>query len=309
MSAPRTTSRGTAMSRLIGKVSYANVVSSVCLFIVLGGSAYAAATITGKNIKDNTVTSADIKNKSLVANDFKPGQLPSASGAGAGQPGPQGPKGDAGAPGAKGDAGAPGAKGDPGAPGAKGEPGAAGQQGQTGPQGAPGPQGERGPQGLPGKDGKDGQNGAPGQKGDKGEPGTPGPGAIRIADDRNADPATEQAKLITTDVGPWQVQTYCRVTSGKPYFLVIVKGAGVARWAGIDNGQGLPTTPITGGKFLIADGVELFQKPADQGTWVGFDYHITLYNSSKTATIDLNGFVDNRGTPHCTAEGTALVAG
>src|SRR3954468_9977992 len=268
MSAPRTTSRGTAMSRLIGKLSYANVVSSVCLFIVLGGSAYAAATITGKNIKDNTVTSADIKNKSLVANDFKPGQLPSASGAGAGQTGPQGPKGDAGAPGAKGD------------------PGAPGKQGQAGPQGQTGPQGERGLQGLPGKDGQNGAPGpkgdkgdpgtpgAPGQKGDKGDPGTPGPGAIRIADDRNADPATEQAKLITPDVGPWQVQPYCRVTSGKPYFLLIVKGSGVARWAGIDNGQNVNTAPITGGKFLIADGVELFQKPADQGTWVGFDYHI-----------------------------------
>ena len=117
------------MTRIFNKLSYANVVSSICLFVVLGGSAYAAATISGKNIKDNSVTSADIKNKTLLANDFKPGQLPKATGAGAGQPGPQGPKGDAGAPGAAGD------------------PGQAG------------PQGERGPQGEPGKDGKDGKDG------------------------------------------------------------------------------------------------------------------------------------------------------
>src|SRR3954469_8206193 len=103
--AARPLSRRTRMSRFISKLSYANVVSSICLFIVLGGSAYAAATITGKNIKDNTVTSADVKNKSLLASDFKPGQLPGATGAGAGQQGPQGPqgpKGDAGAPGATG---------------------------------------------------------------------------------------------------------------------------------------------------------------------------------------------------------------
>src|SRR4051794_38134272 len=192
MSAPRTTSRGTAMSRLIGKLSYANVVSSVCLFIVLGGSAYAAVQITGKNIKDNTVTSADVKNKSLLAADFKPGQLPNASGAGAGQQGPQGPKGDAGAP------------------GARGEQGPAGKDGQAGPQGTQGekgPQGEQGPQGIKGN---------PGEQGIPGQQGPAGPGAIRIADDRNADPATSQATLVPVQVGPWQLNTYCRVTSGRP---------------------------------------------------------------------------------------------
>src|SRR3954447_24487904 len=183
LEAPRESSGRNTVTRIFNKLSYANVVSSICLFVVLGGSAYAAATISGKNIKDNSVTTADIKNKTLLANDFKPGQLPQASGAGAGQPGPQGPKGDAGAPGPKGDA---------------------------------GPQGKRGPQGLPGKDGQDGapgEKGEPGAPGAPGAPGTPGPGAIRIADDRDADPATSQATLIPTQVGPWQINTYCRVTS------------------------------------------------------------------------------------------------
>src|SRR3954454_3189235 len=99
------------MTRIFSKLSYANVVSSICLFVVLGGSAYAAATITGKNIKDNSVTTADIKNKTLLASDFKPGQLPNASGAGAGQPGAQGPTGDAGAPGTPGTPGTTGPQG------------------------------------------------------------------------------------------------------------------------------------------------------------------------------------------------------
>src|SRR3954468_16628757 len=146
------TSRTTPKRRIsmLSKLSYANVVSSICLFIVLGGSAYAATQITGKQIKDNTVSSADIKNKSLVAGDFKPGQLSSA---GVGAPGPQGPKGDAGPQGPKGDT------------GAKGDAGEPGQQGIQGPKGDPG-QGQQGP------------------KGDA------GPGAIRIALDKNADTGT-----------------------------------------------------------------------------------------------------------------------
>jgi hypothetical protein len=62
--------------------------------MALGGTSYAALTITGKqvvdsslrgrDIKNSSLTGADIKNRSLRANDFKAGQLP------AGAPGPQG---------------------------------------------------------------------------------------------------------------------------------------------------------------------------------------------------------------------------
>ena len=86
-------------------ITYANVVSTMCLFIVLGGGAYAATKIpknaVGANqirsnavgsseIKRSGVTSSDVKNSSLEAADFKAGQLPA------------GPKGDQGAPGARG---------------------------------------------------------------------------------------------------------------------------------------------------------------------------------------------------------------
>jgi hypothetical protein len=85
------------LSRLRHHLTYANVVSSLCLFILLGGSAYAATTIgskqiknnsiLGKDIKNNTVAGKDVKNKSLTSSDFKPGSLP------AGAAGPQGARG------------------------------------------------------------------------------------------------------------------------------------------------------------------------------------------------------------------------
>jgi hypothetical protein len=260
------------------KLSYANVVSSICLFIVLGGSAYAATTITGKQIKDNSVTSADIKNKSLVAGDFKPGQLSSA---GVGAPGPQGPKGDAGQQGPKGD------------------PGQAGPKGDAGPQGEPGIQGPKGD---------------PGQTGQQGPKGDAGPGAVQIALDKNAD--TAQVTPVVATVGPWQVQVVCVVATGNvPQALVQVKGGGTARWAGINNASDADAAPTTGGTGIPTQTpTTLFHPTAPANGWAGFAQTITLYGATpsgatKTATVTLNGFVDDRGGKHCTVQGTAVVAG
>ena len=87
------------------RLSYANVVASLALFAALGGSSYAAISITGKQVRDGSLSGRDVRDRSLVAKDFKAGQLPA---------GPQGPKGDPGAPGPAGP------KGDPGATGASG---------------------------------------------------------------------------------------------------------------------------------------------------------------------------------------------
>jgi hypothetical protein len=85
---------------LRGRLSYANVVATLALFIALGGSSYAAIKITGKNVKDASLTSADVKDRSLLSKDFKAGQLPA---------GPQGSQGAQGAAGATGATGSPGA--------------------------------------------------------------------------------------------------------------------------------------------------------------------------------------------------------
>jgi hypothetical protein len=94
-----------------------NTLAFAALFLCLGGTATAAALIDGKNIKRGTVTSKQVMNRSLLAKDFKDGQLPAGA---TGLTGAPGAKGDAGATGATGDIGAPGVKGDQGDPGASG---------------------------------------------------------------------------------------------------------------------------------------------------------------------------------------------
>ena len=94
------------MLKLRPRLTYANVVSTLCLFIVLGGSAVAATVITGKNVKDSSLTGTDVKNSSLttrdvkngslLAGDFKAGQLTGGAQGPAGPQGLQGVKGDKG---------------------------------------------------------------------------------------------------------------------------------------------------------------------------------------------------------------------
>lgn len=95
---------------------HTTVVAYLALFAALGGSAYAAVTVTGKNIKDGTVTGKDVKNRSLGASDLRRSVVSSL----AGQRGPAGPAGPQGEP------------------GQKGEPGERGPIGETGLQGPSG---------------------------------------------------------------------------------------------------------------------------------------------------------------------------
>ncbi len=89
-----------------------HAIGLLALFVALGGSAYAAATITGSSVKDGSLTGRDVKNRSLTKRDFRAGSLP------AGRQGVAGPQG---------------------AVGPQGAAGPAGPAGQAGPQGEPGP--------------------------------------------------------------------------------------------------------------------------------------------------------------------------
>jgi hypothetical protein len=81
-------------------------VALLALFISLGGSSYAAFSVTGKNVKNSSLTgtdvknssltSADIRDRSLLARDFKSGQLPAGPAGVAGAKGDAGPQGPAG---------------------------------------------------------------------------------------------------------------------------------------------------------------------------------------------------------------------
>jgi Collagen triple helix repeat (20 copies) len=80
---------------------HTTAVAYLALFAALGGSAYAAVTVTGKQIKDGTVTGKDVKNRSLGATKLSA----SALGSLAGERGPAGPAGPQGSPGTKGERG------------------------------------------------------------------------------------------------------------------------------------------------------------------------------------------------------------
>jgi hypothetical protein len=97
------------MKHLRPKLTYANVISTVCLFLLLaGGTAFAAAEILPKGsvgtkqLKNGAVTGKKVKPGSLTASDFAPKQLPE---------GARGPAGPAGAKGAAGEKGAEGPRG------------------------------------------------------------------------------------------------------------------------------------------------------------------------------------------------------
>jgi hypothetical protein len=51
-------------------LTYANVVSTLCLFIALGGTSYAAIKVTGQSVKDGSLTGADVRNNSLKSSDI-----------------------------------------------------------------------------------------------------------------------------------------------------------------------------------------------------------------------------------------------
>ena len=86
------------MRKIRSNLTYANVMVTLLAFIVLGGGAYAAVklpknSVGPRQIKANAVSSPKVKDASLLAQDFAPGQLPQ------GQKGDKGDKGDPGQPG------------------------------------------------------------------------------------------------------------------------------------------------------------------------------------------------------------------
>jgi hypothetical protein len=123
--------------RLRAKLTYSNVISTVCLFLLVGGgTAFAASQLGRESVGTNQLKKAAVTPAKLSAAAKQGMQGPT---------GPQGPKGATGATGAKGATGAAGAKGATGAQGPKGETGARGETGAKGETGAPG---EPGPDAL-----------------------------------------------------------------------------------------------------------------------------------------------------------------
>ncbi|HEY2053241.1 MAG TPA: hypothetical protein VGH14_04825 [Solirubrobacterales bacterium] len=119
------------MKRFVPRLTYANVIATVALFVALGGGAYAATqlpknSVGTKQLKKASVTAAKVKKGTLLASDFAAGQLPQG---GQGREGPKGAQGD---------------------PGPQGSPGTRGPEGKEGLEGKAGTEGKAGPEGEPG---------------------------------------------------------------------------------------------------------------------------------------------------------------
>ena len=117
------------------------VIAMIALVVAAAGGGYAAAKLPKNSVgtaqlRNGSVTSAKVKNHSLLAVDFKPGQLERVLPTAIGPTGPTGPSGADGATGAVGAVGATGAQ------------GASGPTGPVGDSGAQGPIGTQGPAGL-----------------------------------------------------------------------------------------------------------------------------------------------------------------
>jgi hypothetical protein len=97
----------TMLDKFRPHLSYANVMATIAVFLALGGGAYAAVSLPknsvgSKQLKADAVSSAKVKDGSLLGSDFEAGQLPR---------GAQGPQGIQGAQGLQGDRGAAGTNG------------------------------------------------------------------------------------------------------------------------------------------------------------------------------------------------------
>ena len=93
--------------RILTSGRYAAVTSTLALIIGLGGASYAAVAISGDQIQDSTITTKDVKDKTLKVKDLSPGARTALKGntgpAGpAGATGPAGPAGPTGTTGATG---------------------------------------------------------------------------------------------------------------------------------------------------------------------------------------------------------------
>jgi hypothetical protein len=77
------------ISKLRSRLTYANAMSTIALFLALGGGAYAVtvpknsvgpkqlkrSAVTAAKLRPGSVTTVHVKNRSLVVGDFRPGQL------------------------------------------------------------------------------------------------------------------------------------------------------------------------------------------------------------------------------------------
>lgn len=88
------------MRRIFGDGRYANVTATLAVVLGLGGTAWAATTITSRDIRNGSIKTVDLGNSSVTGAKVKNGTLTSRDFRGGVIRGPKGDKGDPGPPGA-----------------------------------------------------------------------------------------------------------------------------------------------------------------------------------------------------------------
>jgi len=63
------------LDKLRGRLTYANVMSTLAVFIALGGSSYAAYTINGSSIKNRSVTGRKLRHNTITGYEVKESTL------------------------------------------------------------------------------------------------------------------------------------------------------------------------------------------------------------------------------------------
>lgn len=184
-----------------------HAVAYVALFMSLGGTSYAAITITGASVRDGSLTSRDIADGSLAGRDVRDASI-GISDLSAAARATRGEKGDA------------------------GERGPAGPQGARGERGSAGSHGEKGDKGDTGERGEKGDRGDNGDKGDKGEQGPAG----TVAPTRSA-AATASEGVLLSGASPAAPLTILETS-------IVAPTAGFLLVNGAFNGQlGDPSMP------------------------------------------------------------------
>lgn len=63
------------MSRIRTHLTYANLMATIAVFVALGGTSYAAITVTGRNVKNSSLTYKDLKKNTLGGTRIKESRL------------------------------------------------------------------------------------------------------------------------------------------------------------------------------------------------------------------------------------------
>ena len=62
--------RSTRLAQLLSRLTFANVVAVLALFVALGGSSYAALRVDSASIADNSIRSEDLRNNDVHGRDI-----------------------------------------------------------------------------------------------------------------------------------------------------------------------------------------------------------------------------------------------